>query len=88
MTVIKPFQDYDDDDPDIDRRNWRWKYWGALKKIRLEYLVGKTEFDPFEFEEYIADVYGVKMHLTDGKITDGYEVVDEKKYLIFLLKFA
>ena len=88
MTVIKPFQDYDDDDPDIGRRNWRWNYWGALKKIRLEYLVGKTEFDPHEFEEYISDVYGVKMHLTDGKITDGYEVVDEKKYLIFLLKFT
>jgi hypothetical protein len=24
----------------------------------------------------------------DGNITDGYRIVDEKKYLVFLLKFT
>ena len=88
MTIIKPFKDYDDDDPEIDRRKNRWNYWNALKKIRVEYLDGKTNFDAYEFEEYITHVYGIKMHLTDGKITDGYKIVDEKKYVIFLLKFT
>jgi len=27
------------------------------------------------------------MNIVNGNITDGYEIVDEKKYLIFLLKF-
>jgi len=27
------------------------------------------------------------MNLVSGNITDGYEIVDEKKYLVFLLKF-
>jgi hypothetical protein len=88
MTIIKSFKDYDDDDPEIDRRKNRWNYWNALKKIRVEYLDGKTNFDAYEFEEYIITVYGIKMHLTDGKITDGYEIVDEKKYVVFLLKFT
>ena len=88
MTVIKSFKDYDDDDPEIERRKNRWNYWNALKKIRVEYLVGKTNFDSYEFEEYITNVYGIKMHLTDGKITDGYDIVDEKKYIVFLLKFT
>lgn len=88
MTIIKPFKDYDDDDPEIERRKNRWNYWNALKKIRVEYLDGKTNFDAYEFEEYITNVYGIKMHLTDGNITDGYEIVDEKKYVVFLLKFT
>jgi len=27
------------------------------------------------------------MNIVNGNITDGYEIVDEKKYLLFLLKF-
>jgi hypothetical protein len=32
--------------------------------------------------------YGIKLNLVDGNITDGYRIVDEKKYLVFLLKFT
>ena len=31
--------------------------------------------------------YGIKMNIVDGNITDGYRIMDEKKYLIFLLKY-
>ena len=43
------------------------------------------EFDAFDFEDYLIGQYGIKMGIIDGNITDGYEIVDEKKYLIFLL---
>ena len=87
MTTIKPFKDYDDDDPEIDRRKNRWNYWEALKKVRKEYMSQNNEFDAYDFEDYLTGQYGLKMNIVDGNITDGYEIVDEKKYLIFLLKF-
>lgn len=87
MATIPYIQDYDDDDPEIERRKNRWNYWEALKKIRKEYMQQNTEFDAYDFEDYLVGQYGLKMNIVNGNITDGYEIVDEKKYLIFLLKF-
>jgi hypothetical protein len=87
MATIPHIQDYDDDDPEIDRRKNRWNYWEALKQVRKEYMSQNKEFDAYDFEDYLVGQYGLKMNIVNGNITDGYEIVDEKKYLIFLLKF-
>jgi hypothetical protein len=87
MTTIPHIQDYDDDDPKIDFRKRRWDYWAALKLVRKEYMEQNREFDAYGFEDYLVEKYGVKMNIVNGNITDGYQIVDEKKYLIFLLKF-
>lgn len=89
--IPKDFQDYDDDDPNIEQRKRRWDYWAALKLIRKEYMQDISDldgqFDAYDFEDYIEENYGIKMNIVDGNITDGYKVMDEKKYIIFLLKF-
>lgn len=91
MTNIPRIKDYDDDDPEIDFRKQRWDYWAALKEVRKEYMKSLDElngqFDAFDFEDYIEANYGIKMNIVDGNITDGYKIMDEKKYLVFLLKF-
>ena len=87
MATIPQIQDYDDDDPLIEQRKNRWNYWGALKQVRKEYMAQNKEFDAYDFEDYLIGQYGLKMNIVNGNITDGYEIVDEKKYLIFLLKF-
>ena len=87
MATIPHIQDYDDDDPEIERRKNRWNYWEALKKVRKEYMSQNKEFDAYDFEDYLVGQYGLKMNIVNGNITDGYEIVDEQKYLIFLLKF-
>ena len=87
MATIPNIQDYDDDDPNIDQRRNRWNYWEALKKVRKEYMAQNKEFDAYDFEDYLIGQYGIKMNIVNGNITDGYEIIDEKKYLIFLLKF-
>jgi hypothetical protein len=87
MATIPHIQDYDDDDPEIDKRKNRWNYWEALKKVRKEYMAQNKEFDAYDFEDYLVGQYGLRMNIVGGNITDGYEIVDEKKYLIFLLKF-
>ena len=87
MATIPQIQDYDDDDPNIEQRKKRWDYWAALKLVRKEYMLQNKEFDAYDFEDYLIGQYGIKMNIVNGNITDGYEIVDEKKYLIFLLKF-
>jgi hypothetical protein len=87
MATIPQIQDYDDDDPLIEQRRKRWDYWAALKLVRKEYMAQNKEFDAYDFEDYIIGQYGIRMNIVNGNITDGYEIVDEKKYLIFLLKF-
>ena len=87
MATIPQIQDYDDDDPLIEQRKKRWDYWAALKVVRKEYMLQNKEFDAYDFEDYLVGQYGLKMNIVNGNITDGYEIVDEKKYLIFLLKF-
>jgi hypothetical protein len=85
--IPKSFQDYDDDDPAIHFRKNRWKYWNLLKLVRVEFMEDKTHFDGYDFEMYLKNKYGIKMNMLDGSISDGYEIVDEQKYLIFLLRF-
>ena len=87
MATIPQIQDYDDDDPNIEQRKNRWNYWEALKKVRREYMAQNKDFDAYDFEDYLIGQYGLKMNIVNGNITDGYEIIDEKKYLIFLLKF-
>jgi len=87
MASIPKIQDFDDEDPNIDQRRNRWNYWEALKKVRKEYMAQNKEFDAYDFEDYLMGQYGIRMNIVNGNITDGYEIVDEKKYLIFLLKF-
>jgi len=85
--ITKSFQDYDDDDPNINFRKNRWKYWSLLKLVRVEFMEDKSNFDGYDFETYLEDKYGIKMNMVSGNITDGYQIVDEQKYLIFLLRF-
>lgn len=91
MNISKDFQDYDDDGPEMEFRKKRWDYWAALKQIRKEYLEDVAQldgqFDAYDFEDYIEANHGIKMNIVDGNITDGYRIMDEKKYLIFLLKY-
>jgi hypothetical protein len=87
MATIPQIQDYDDDDPLIEQHKKRWDYWAALKLVRKEYMNQNKEFDAYDFQDYLVGQYGIKMNIVNGNITDGYEIVDEKKYLIFLLKF-
>jgi len=87
MASIPKIQDYDDDDPLMEQRKKRWDYWAALKLVRKEYMAQNKEFDAYDFEDYLVGQYGIKMNIVNGNITDGYEIIDEKKYLLFLLKF-
>ena len=88
VTTTKNFRDFDDDDPDINRRINRWKFWVNLKTIRLEYIQKYGNFDIELFDKFIRETYGIKLLTVDGNISDGFDIIDEKLYTIYLLKFG
>lgn len=91
--ISNKFQDYDDNDSNINFRKNRWNYWTALKKARKDFMQDMNDlngqFDAFDFDTWLTNNYGLKINLTDqeGQITDSYVIVDEKKYILFLLKY-
>lgn len=87
VNLSKEFQDYDDNDPDIEFRKNRWNYWQSLKNIRKDFMETRAEFDVYDFRRHVEDIYGIKMFISEGEITDTFIVVDEQKYLIFLMKW-
>lgn len=71
----------------------RNEHWLRMRKARELWLRDVSQagvpFNPIEFWEWLKVNFGLAPH-TDkqGNITDGYDVVDEQKYLMFLLKFG
>ena len=76
------------------QRNKRDNYWAMLYKARQEFLkltdqaAAEYDMDPGAFYYYLKQNYGLQVETIDGKITGEYAVIDEQKYLMFLLKFG
>jgi hypothetical protein len=70
--------------------NKRKKYWETLRKIREEYTEakGNQAFEGTEFELFMEEKYGIRLVYYEGNIAGTYEIIDEQKHLIYLLKFT
>ena len=84
----KNFQDYDDNDPNIERHQARWDFWKVLKLLRTEYMNGQTEFHTEDFVDWVRNTHGLALELNATGITDNYIITDEKKYIVFKLKYG
>jgi hypothetical protein len=77
-----------------EQRRKRDQYWAMLYNARQEFLkvTGQPPTDinmnPGAFFYYLKQYYGLLVETVDGKITGEYAVIDEQKYLIFLMKFG
>jgi len=91
LTVVKVpnnFQDYDDDDPNIDKRKARMKYWENLRKLKLEFTSETGNNDHREYMKWLENTYGLRpIETQNGMLSDDYTVVDEKKFLVYILKY-
>jgi hypothetical protein len=95
VKVPKDFQDYDDDDPKVDKHKVRYQYWNklvllreVLKLLRKEYMKDQTQFCTEDFVHYVRNTHGFALELNATGITDNYIIVDEKKYIVFKLKYG
>jgi hypothetical protein len=78
---------------DLVLRNKRDQYWAMLRRAREDFkkIVSPKKYgpDPYAFSHYLQDIYGIRPEL-DGysNYTGDYTILDEKKYLLFLLKYG
>ena len=70
----------------LDRRNAR--FWTALRKAM--HSLEENITDPEAILEYVREEFGVELELSEGSLGLGFKptakVVDEQKYLIFILR--
>ena len=86
VSVPRDIQDWDDDDPDAGFHRNRWDFWASIVKAGTEYKA-ENILKP-GFWDWLEDTYGIQATFNaDGMVTDKFEVLDEQKYVMFLLKF-
>jgi len=80
------------DEKDRAKRN---QYWRMLRRANADFqskiipnTVGPDEISEGMFSYYLKQKYGIEIELIDGKITSNYYIVNEKKYILFLLKYG
>ena len=79
---------------DAERVEKRNNYWKMLRRAKEDFIKltdqASIEYEIGEgaFYYYLQHNYGLKIELIDGKISQNFYVSDEKKYLMFLLKYG
>lgn len=62
-------------------------YWKSLSAVRREYDHDYPT-DRQGFDGWLADMYGVKIHYEGANISGHFDILDEQKYTLFLLKYS
>lgn len=80
LSLIPDYWDYR-----LERNN----FWHSLRLFRKDIINADPESGEVEkLQQILLENYGVSIDLTDqGQILPSYEVVDESKYTMFLLKY-
>jgi hypothetical protein len=68
---------------DSEYRRQRDWWWSTLKILRSEWVRSSVG----DFDTWVLDTHGVQIVYTNGLIAGHYEIADEKKHLVFLLKY-
>ena len=70
-------------DVSINLKRQRDEQWARLRRAWVE-----CPSDYMQRYQWLEEKWGLRVHMADDMITDDYTVVDEKKYLMYLLKFG
>ncbi len=76
-----------------DNKMRRLSHWKRLRDCRNEFFNDNTDATLDNgnnaFYYHLQHKYGIKLSFDNsGNITESYDVVDEKKYFFFLLKYT
>lgn len=72
-----------------NQRKKRNEYWKRIRNAKIYYIIlYGIPISQNLFWSWLKEEYGLVPKLVDGNISEDYEVVDEKLYTMFLLKFS
>ena len=63
------------------------EYFVRLRRVKAEWDQSRLP-ERSEFQEYLKENYGIKMKIGSDGIDVAYDIIDEKKHTLFLLKFG
>ena len=73
---------------EVEYKLKRDRFWISLTKANQEYRKTiEEEYSPDKFNEWLLSKYGLQIHTNGMGIESTYDIKDEKKYLMYLLKF-
>jgi hypothetical protein len=65
------------------------KYWANLTNLKLEFIHETGKRNHKEYLIWLENKYGfVPTQTMAGMLQDDYKVVDEKKFLVYILKYG
>jgi hypothetical protein len=71
-----------------DDRTRTYDFWKTLRKANTDYLALDVAGDS-TFGEFMLHEYGIQLYFDeDGQILSKFDIVDEKTYLFFVLKYS
>lgn len=70
-----------------EERTKRNKYWSRLKRAFDDFQKENNSVDLEMFKKYMIDRYGLQVNMLGWSISGTFNVVDESRYLMFLLKY-
>ena len=62
------------------------RWWELLRKAQLEY--GAAGGDKADFQFWLTDNYGIRIYYDYDGILPNHDIVDEKKFFLFKLKYT
>lgn len=72
-----------------DLQQARLLYWNRLRLARREYTeeTGTNDIDIDKFSHWMNNKYGLQLEFIDGNISGAYTITNEKKMMMFTLKY-
>jgi hypothetical protein len=67
----------------MDNKTTHTKYWANLINLKREFRCETGSRDHKEYMKWLANKYGFR---PAANVQDGYEILDEKKFLVYILK--
>ncbi len=68
-----------------ERRNI---YWMRLQKAFRDYEEREVDANMNSFKYYMEKQYGLRVNMVGSNIDSTYQIIDESKHTIFLLKYG
>ncbi len=79
----KNFQEWDHRQKEIRNR-----YWGRLQRAFRDYQAKDESANMNSFRYYMESQYGLRVNMVGTNIDSSYQIIDESKHTIFLLKYG
>jgi hypothetical protein len=72
---------------DITTPENKYKYWQILREANREFVKKTGSSAPEDFQKWMMDRWGIEVGLESSGYSSWFRVIDEKKYLLFLMSY-